>query len=698
MYRYLKSRNSVWKVLTWSLSLFPILLCHRPWKWAPRLCGCRSCCWALLLPSVELITQERLPEQVIDHTLDAPASPPAIPSAEKWKKGRHKKWIVHNIRDGTAGSPERETSTGQTKFNDSRTRECSIQMLKYIIHMCTKSGLRQALTRECCPIIRKASPSSGHFAEARFLWCRREGGCCRCHREAELHRFGLRHRAQIDYENWYDEDLCLPDRYIISVGAELSARSRQRRVGDCLMIFFMLTPNISVVAGNVVPASRLSTKRRCTPMVGGQSVRPCPNGFLNAWRWNDGIGSFFTRISSGLFNLGESTRYCCLSQCSNGFLRAWRRNRWCWPHPRWRSRWLLHQRECTRSGFLQLMWILKGRYGFSGPSIVHSSVCLWAYNLYGDWSLRFTRLRDELSNSCFVRYGLEDPCRLPSAHPPDNVLNFPRDYTDIVSHHCLKKQTNHESNLRFLKNHLWNSVKQLFDEIGKLIRGRTEITGINTIDSEELTRMSTSLLHSRAYQYKNAEAYVFSDSVLCVAIMGDGPIATWKSKWNGIQIKSFQGCESNRRHADGVRVENIHRNHNVGLPLEDSKFWWESYSVNLSTSKDRNMLMSMYNNIEWDTKGNPERCEHYPQTVANYARKFLAFIGRSWGVDQKRNGKELSLADQTDLGKTCRTNDDELLRVWSPNISCDKLAMWPNSSDLECQDLRLRRLSALSGR
>ena len=35
--------------------------------------------------------------------------------------------------------------------------------------------------------------------------------------------------------------------------------------------------------------------------------------------------------------------------------------------------------------------------------------------------------------------------------------------------------------------------------------------------------------------------------------------------------QSLQGYESNRRHADGVRVENIPRNHNVGLPREDSK-------------------------------------------------------------------------------------------------------------------------------
>ena len=32
--------------------------------------------------------------------------------------------------------------------------------------------------------------------------------------------------------------------------------------------------------------------------------------------------------------------------------------------------------------------------------------------------------------------------------------------------------------------------------------------------------------------------------------------------------------------------------------------------------------MSMYNDIAWDEKGNTERCEYNPQTVANYARKF----------------------------------------------------------------------------
>ena len=88
----------------------------------------------------------------------------------------------------------------------------------------------------------------------------------------------------------------------------------------------------------------------------------------------------------------------------------------------------------------------------------------------------------------------------------------------------------HEANLRYVKNHVWNCVGKLFNEVAKLISEQTEITGENTINFKELTWMSTSLLCSQAYQVTNAKACVFSDSVLCVGKMGYDPIATWKSK------------------------------------------------------------------------------------------------------------------------------------------------------------------------
>ena len=36
----------------------------------------------------------------------------------------------------------------------------------------------------------------------------------------------------------------------------------------------------------------------------------------------------------------------------------------------------------------------------------------------------------------------------------------------------------------------------------------------------------------------------------------------------------------------------------------------------------RIIFMSMYNDVEWQDKGNTERCEYNSQTVSNYAREF----------------------------------------------------------------------------
>ena len=118
----------------------------------------------------------------------------------------------------------------------------------------------------------------------------------------------------------------------------------------------------------------------------------------------------------------ESTRYYCVSQ-------IWRRN-----DPRWWSRWSLHQRECTRYGFLQLMRLSKDKYDCSSPSIVRSSVCLWDFNLHGDRSVsKVHRTCNELSNSCFVpdmdwRIHIIFPL-----HIPDHVFFHLRDCTDVVS-------------------------------------------------------------------------------------------------------------------------------------------------------------------------------------------------------------------------------------------------------------------------
>ena len=137
----------------------------------------------------------------------------------------------------------------------------------------------------------------------------------------------------------------------------------------------------------------------------------------------------------------------------------------------------------------------------------------------------------------------------------------------------------YEANLRYVKNHLWNSVGQLFNETGKLISEQKEISGVNTFKFKDSTWMSTSLLCSKAYQITNAKAYLFSDSALCGEKLEMILLQQLEESNEMVFGKqSLQGYESNRWYADRVPVENIPRNHNVGPPREDSKSN-ETYSV-----------------------------------------------------------------------------------------------------------------------
>ena len=93
------------------------------------------------------------------------------------------------------------------------------------------------------------------------------------------------------------------------------------------------------------------------------------------------------------------------------------------------------------------------------------------------------------------------------------------------------------------------------------------------------------------------------------------------AKLTGIRKQSLQGCEFDRRHADGIRVENIPRNHNVGRPREDSKSNDKTYSVNLSTSQTESCSCQCTTTLNGKQK-ETKKCEYNSQTVANCVRKF----------------------------------------------------------------------------
>ena len=144
-----------------------------------------------------------------------------------------------------------------------------------------------------------------------------------------------------------------------------------------------------------------------------------------------------------------------------------------------------------------------------------------------------------------------------------------------------------------------------------------------SIDFKDSTWISTSLSCEKPYQFTNAKAHVFSDSVLCLGKMGDYLVESWKSK-----IKRYS---ENNHFKDMNRID--------GMP---TAFEWKIFTgitalgllemiLKLMTElqcepehfKGRIIFMSMHNHIVWQAKGNKERCEYNSQTDADCARSFL---------------------------------------------------------------------------
>ena len=60
--------------------------------------------------------------------------------------------------------------------------------------------------------------------------------------------------------------------------------------------------------------------------------------------------------------------------------------------------------------------------------------------------------------------------------------------------------------------------------------------------------------------------------------------------------------------------------------------------------------MSLLSDIAWDAKGNEELCEIIQKELKISLEDFLAVIGLSLDLVQKRSGTEFTIANQMDLG------------------------------------------------
>ena len=66
-----------------------------------------------------------------------------------------------------------------------------------------------------------------------------------------------------------------------------------------------------------------------------------------------------------------------------------------------------------------------------------------------------------------------------------------------------------------------------------LTKDQTEISGLTTIDCEQPTWRSRTLLCDKSVEITNAKTCVFSDSVLCLGGISDQPVEAWTNeiKW-----------------------------------------------------------------------------------------------------------------------------------------------------------------------
>ena len=158
----------------------------------------------------------------------------------------------------------------------------------------------------------------------------------------------------------------------------------------------------------------------------------------------------------------------------------------------------------------------------------------------------------------------------------------------------------HDANLRYVKNHFWNSVGLLLHETGKLIGTQTEITGVSTLQFKNLTWMSTSLFCSKAYRITNAKSLRLLR--LCAGKMGEHPIWTWKSK---IEWYSESNHFKDVNRIDGMPTEFewklVPGFTRLGL-LEKIQSVLRDMQCEPEHFKDRTIFMSMYNGIVWESK------------------------------------------------------------------------------------------------
>ena len=158
---------------------------------------------------------------------------------------------------------------------------------------------------------------------------------------------------------------------------------------------------------------------------------------------------------------------------------------------------------------------------------------------------------------------------------------------------------------KYAKNHIWDSLGELFEEIKSLIcelseilGPRTpEIVGLKIIEFEDTTWRSISILCKRVFQVTTAKVYVFS--ILCMGEMRGDRNAAWMNKINWYSQNSSLK-ELSR--IDGMQTEFEWRIFPaftmIGI-LEEIQKFMKSVQCKPEHFTDGIIFMSMFDEIMW---------------------------------------------------------------------------------------------------
>ena len=260
-------------------------------------------------------------------------------------------------------------------------------------------------------------------------------------------------------------------------------------------------------------------------------------------------------------------------------------------------------------------------------------------------------------------------------------------------------------NFMDIQNSIMNSrnltLKHMFDIISKLVSEQDEINNLVNIQWGKNSWKQLSLIGDETViNLQRTKVYVFSDSVLCLGRIHQHP----------------ESNEAWKKRIEGITTDKSYRDHD-GINGEPSEFEWNIFpgfttlqlcgKVNdpLSdlgeapeTFTGRIPLMSMFNDISSDTRGNKEECLANARVVKVLAKKFgigqRSFVGP--GSEKKwYSGEENS--PQGALGSYRGRNAVGIRRKRTSYFPCnDSIGVRSKAKDMEnCQCTSLQIIQQL---